>query len=537
MRSISKRALLLAALAGAALSSGELFAKERRNSNGNNGTTQFMANKSVMPMQVMKYNQTTTGNVTVRDHRVTKPLGSSSASGGVTVTASPRVRKTTKSGGLGVSIPGTNINVKPVTPKLPFSLPGSGNGSSSTTTSKVTTGGTVIRDHRKPVLSTPPLANGGGGVTVTQSPTNKPVSGRPKPFGIPPLTNGSGNGGVTVTGTPVVRDHRDKVTTGPLGLPLGGLGGKLGTSTGPVVRDHRDPVIPPLSGGNGGGGVTVTPTKPKGPFGNIGDVLGQNGGPVIRDHRDDKTPWNPTGPFTPPPLGTGGTGNPPSNPTGPFNPFPGGNPGPFNPFPGGKPPVADPGDPTTPPMDPGGPTQPPGGGGGGQPTPPPPADPVDPPCPPKNDNHCHDGFCWPNFGIGVGGFGGWGFGGGNFVTQPVYVTQPVVTSPVVVEQPAAEVATADASITVEPTDLTKVEAGATITINGKDFGNEAGRVGMALGEVLLAAKVVNWSDTAVTIMVPQMDLAVPGKAKFLVLRPDGSLATELSFILMPSTMK
>ena len=90
----------------------------------------------------------------------------------------------------------------------------------------------------------------------------------------------------------------------------------------------------------------------------------------------------------------------------PKDPFPG---GPFNPFPGGKPPVADPGDPGTPPMDP----------GNNPPTQPPTQPPADPGNPPMDDHHCHDHFCWPNFGIGFGG--GWGYGGGIVVKIGVIV--------------------------------------------------------------------------------------------------------------------
>ncbi|MEX2112228.1 MAG: hypothetical protein WD845_03535 [Pirellulales bacterium] len=59
---------------------------------------------------------------------------------------------------------------------------------------------------------------------------------------VPPLTSGNGNGGVTVT-------------------PTGGSGSQ--------VLDQGQ-IIPPLSSGNGGGGVTVT---------------SGNGGRVVRDHR------------------------------------------------------------------------------------------------------------------------------------------------------------------------------------------------------------------------------------------------------------
>jgi hypothetical protein len=135
----------------------------------------------------------------------------------------------------------------------------------------------IVRDHR--TIKPPALSNGQGGVTVT-----------------------SGNG-------PVVRDHRNSTTI------FNPTGGKVWTA-GPTVRDQRTITPPPISSGNGRGGVTVTTTPGGGKrdnaitgsgpnpldllaegaakVGNVfgigyGEVTSGDGsapsGPIVRDHR------------------------------------------------------------------------------------------------------------------------------------------------------------------------------------------------------------------------------------------------------------
>jgi hypothetical protein len=165
-----------------------------------------------------------------------------------------------------------------------------------------------------------------------------------------------------------------------------------------------------------------------------------------------------------------------------------------------------------------------------------PVDPLPPPAnppadPPKNDKDCHDHSCWhPWFGVDFGYNNynsGWCNNGG-YCEYPVVVEQPVyVQQPVVVEQ---------AAVTIEAASLTKVPVGATITLHGKDFGMENGRVGVATGDLMLAAAVTNWSNEAVTLTVPQLALAAPAKAKFVVFRADGSVASEVPCELVLGSM-
>lgn len=50
-----------------------------------------------------------------------------------------------------------------------------------------------------------------------------------------------------------------------------------------------------------------------------------------------------------------------------------------------------------------------------------------------------------------------------------------------------------------------------------------------MGQLSMPSQIVSWSDTAITITVPQVGLASAATAKFVVLRADGSLAKETQF--------
>jgi hypothetical protein len=150
----------------------------------------------------------------------------------------------------------------------------------------------------------------------------------------------------------------------------------------------------------------------------------------------------------------------------------------------------------------------------------------------KCDDHgkCHDHGCWyPWFDFGFNTFNnGWCSNGG-CVGSTVVVEQPVL-----VQEP---VLMPSAGVTIEEASLTKVPVGATITLHGKDFGAEMGRVGMMSGELVLAAKVTAWTNEAVTLTVPELALAGPAKAKFVVLRADGSVASEVPCELVLAAVK
>ena len=133
-----------------------------------------------------------------------------------------------------------------------------------------------------------------------------------------------------------------------------------------------------------------------------------------------------------------------------------------------------------------------------------------PSSPPKGGKHGNSG----SIGLGIG-FGG-GSGGGTEETED--------------EAEAPE--TANAAIVVETESLTQVSVGATITLHGQGFGQHAGRVAIKYGQLLLATPTVKWDDSAARIVVPQVGLLGSAKATFLVMRADGSVASEIPFELV-----
>jgi hypothetical protein len=131
------------------------------------------------------------------------------------------------------------------------------------------------------------------------------------------------------------------------------------------------------------------------------------------------------------------------------------------------------------------------------------------------------------------------------IEKQVIVEQPVAAQPALdqadqpvadSEQPLAGQQAADeAEVPAETrsAELMKVAVGATITLRGEAFGEKTGRVAMRVGDLLLGAKVTKWEDKAVTITLQQVGLAGAAKAKFLILKADGKLATEVPFELVP----
>jgi hypothetical protein len=88
---------------------------------------------------------------------------------------------------------------------------------------------------------------------------------------------------------------------------------------------------------------------------------------------------------------------------------------------------------------------------------------------------------------------------------------------------------APAPIVGQSASLTQVPAGATITLTGQSFGGQAGRVGVAAGDLVMPAQVMSWSDSSITVTLPQVGVNSAAQAKFVVQRADGSLANEIRF--------
>jgi hypothetical protein len=119
---------------------------------------------------------------------------------------------------------------------------------------------------------------------------------------------------------------------------------------------------------------------------------------------------------------------------------------------------------------------------------------------------------------------------------------PVVTgvsyyggsSPVTAAAPAADstaAASANDAAAGDAANLTNVPAGATIKLDGSDFGAQPGRVTIVAGNMILPADVVSWTEKSVSLTLPQVEMTAPMQAKFVVHRANGSAAMETPFQL------
>jgi hypothetical protein len=105
--------------------------------------------------------------------------------------------------------------------------------------------------------------------------------------------------------------------------------------------------------------------------------------------------------------------------------------------------------------------------------------------------------------------------------------------PVAAGAPAA--APDNALVPDDSANLTVVPAGATIKLDGQDFGPRPGRVDIVAGNLVLSGTVASWSENALNITLPRVGLTAPMKAKIVVHRADGSVANETPFQLAASS--
>ena len=80
-----------------------------------------------------------------------------------------------------------------------------------------------------------------------------------------------------------------------------------------------------------------------------------------------------------------------------------------------------------------------------------------------------------------------------------------------------------------------VPAGATIKVDAQNLGPQPGRVSIVVGNLALPGVVANWSDNAVNITLPSVEVSGPVRAKIVVRRADGSVANETPFELAADT--
>ena len=100
-------------------------------------------------------------------------------------------------------------------------------------------------------------------------------------------------------------------------------------------------------------------------------------------------------------------------------------------------------------------------------------------------------------------------------------------------QPVA--APANATVADDPASLTVVPAGATIKVDAQNLGLQPGRVSVVVGNLAIPGVVANWSDNAVNITLPSVEVSGPVRAKIVVRRADGSVANETPFELAADT--
>ena len=102
-------------------------------------------------------------------------------------------------------------------------------------------------------------------------------------------------------------------------------------------------------------------------------------------------------------------------------------------------------------------------------------------------------------------------------------------SPVSRANPAPTTANVEAND--QAASLTTVPAGATIKLDGSNFGAQQGRVSIVMGNLVLPTVVVSWSENAVSLTLPPIEMTAPEAAKFVVRRANGSIANETPFQL------
>jgi hypothetical protein len=127
---------------------------------------------------------------------------------------------------------------------------------------------------------------------------------------------------------------------------------------------------------------------------------------------------------------------------------------------------------------------------------------------------------------------GWGFPTSGGVGSPV-TSGSISTVTSTTAQPVS--APANATVTDDSASLTVVPAGSTIKVDAQNLGLQPGRVSIVVGNLAFPGAIANWSDGAVNITLPQVEVTGPVRAKIVVRRADGSVANETPFELAATT--
>ncbi len=87
-----------------------------------------------------------------------------------------------------------------------------------------------------------------------------------------------------------------------------------------------------------------------------------------------------------------------------------------------------------------------------------------------------------------------------------------------------------AAFEVEPT---SVPAGGEVIVAGEGLGPEPGKVLVQLGGIEMEAQVLGWYDLGVRVAAPNLPLAGPTEAEFIVVRGDGAAANPVKVTITP----
>jgi hypothetical protein len=97
-------------------------------------------------------------------------------------------------------------------------------------------------------------------------------------------------------------------------------------------------------------------------------------------------------------------------------------------------------------------------------------------------------------------------------------------SPAVNSAPTAPAS--DVRPATEEVSIPSLAIGSVIMLEGQTLGDDKGVVRLRMAEVALPVEVLEWSNTAAKIRLPQMDITGALRAEIEVLRADGSLASK-----------
>ena len=121
--------------------------------------------------------------------------------------------------------------------------------------------------------------------------------------------------------------------------------------------------------------------------------------------------------------------------------------------------------------------------------------------------------------------------------QPPIITGPVVQpAPQPPQQPVVDSQANGARTTrPQPAPLPKVELGSVVSIEGQGFGDEPGAVFIKIGQLVLTAELVEWTDELVEAQMPDMPMADRVRASIFVMAATEEIVEQTDVALLPAS--